>query len=62
VDPWRFSVVKGTAGAASVALGEEHGCALLAGGTVSCWGDATRGRLGDAVGTFRVTPVRVPLP
>jgi alpha-tubulin suppressor-like RCC1 family protein len=62
LDPWRFSVVNGTAGAASVALGEEHGCALLAGGTVACWGDATRGRLGDGVGTFRVTPVRVPLP
>lgn len=34
--------------AARLALGEEHGCALLTSGTVACWGNDDRGQLGQA--------------
>jgi len=34
-------------GANAVALGQNHSCALLATGTVKCWGAASSGQLGD---------------
>jgi alpha-tubulin suppressor-like RCC1 family protein len=34
-------------GASDVASGNEHVCALLPGGTASCWGDDEWGQLGD---------------
>ena len=34
------------AGARGLALGSAHGCALLGGGGVRCWGDASHGQLG----------------
>jgi alpha-tubulin suppressor-like RCC1 family protein len=49
---------------AQVALGGFFGCALLAGGNVSCWGDDSAGELGrltDA-GSFDPVPAPVPLP
>ena len=33
-------------GARSIALGHAHGCAVLDGGRVRCWGDGSRGQLG----------------
>ncbi len=41
-----------------VALGDRHGCAIVA-GEVFCWGDATRGRLGLVSPTSPVAPTRV---
>lgn len=35
--------------AVSIAAGRHHTCALLASGTVACWGDNTRGQLGQNV-------------
>lgn len=41
----------GLSGVSWVALGDRHGCALLSGGTVRCWGDDTQGQLGDGTRT-----------
>jgi alpha-tubulin suppressor-like RCC1 family protein len=38
--------------AIQVSLGSTHGCALHAGGTVSCWGDNTLAQLGATPGTI----------
>ncbi len=42
-------------------LGEEHSCALLGDGTVSCWGDGSNGKLADNNPNFhqRTTPQKV---
>ena len=54
------------AAAIAVAAGGHHSCALVTGGSVYCWGDASMGQLGD--GTYndrygapvrRTSPVRV---
>ena len=42
----------------SIAVGSRHSCALLKDTTVWCWGDNTRGQLGDGTLTPSVTPVR----
>jgi alpha-tubulin suppressor-like RCC1 family protein len=36
----------------SIALGENHACALLAGGAVKCWGKGSEGQLGGAAVPF----------
>jgi len=53
--------VTGIASATAVTSGAEHGCALLPGGTVQCWGRGLFGRLGDgtATGADAFTPVTV---
>lgn len=39
--------VSGVSGARSLALGDDHACALLGGGTAECWGRDDDGQLGD---------------
>ena len=45
--------------AVSISLGSSHSCAVLATGTVVCWGLNTSGQLGDASTTNRSTRVTV---
>jgi len=58
--------VSGISTAISIALGEDHSCALLTGGAIKCWGDNYYGQLGavvdtgDVATTKRTTPVDVP--
>lgn len=42
-----------------VAVGGFHACALLADGSVRCWGNNSAGQLGDGSTTGRATPVTV---
>jgi len=51
--------VSGLTNAVAIAAGGSHTCALLASGTVSCWGLNGDGRLGDGTQTDRPTPVPV---
>jgi alpha-tubulin suppressor-like RCC1 family protein len=44
---------------AAVSTATDHACALLADGTVRCWGQNNRGQLGDGTRTARLTPVAV---
>ncbi len=43
----------------AIALGQQHGCALAAQGSVQCWGFNFLGQLGDGSTTDRATPVPV---
>ena len=48
------SAVSGmSSGVSRVACGKRHTCAVTAGGKVKCWGDNTRGQLGDTLETMR---------
>lgn len=43
----------------SVSVSSAHACAVLAGGSVRCWGDNRWGQLGDGTTTERKAPVAV---
>ncbi len=47
-------------GVVGIAAGGEHACAVLASGSVRCWGENSYGQLGDGTTTNRSTPVSVP--
>jgi alpha-tubulin suppressor-like RCC1 family protein len=53
--------VPGVAGAVGLSVGAEHTCALLADGSILCWGDNTYGELGNGVASAspQLTPVQV---
>ncbi|MDR0965254.1 MAG: hypothetical protein LBM75_01880 [Myxococcales bacterium] len=49
-------------GAKDIAAGSASACAVLSGGTVSCWGDNSRGQLGDRTRlSYSAAPVQVKL-
>lgn len=48
-----------SSGVVQVATGNKHSCALLAGGTIKCWGQNSSYQLGDGTFTDRLTPVDV---
>ena len=50
------------AAARAVAIGWVHTCAIVGDGDVMCWGNGTRGQLGDGTSTPSLDPVRVRLP
>lgn len=52
-------VVSGVSNAIAVSVGLDDACALLAGGTVDCWGGNTWGELGNGTTTNSSTPVAV---
>ncbi|MBD63732.1 MAG: hypothetical protein CME62_00870 [Halobacteriovoraceae bacterium] len=41
-----------TSGAESLALGEQHSCAKLTNGTIKCWGDNSKGQMGNETNGF----------
>jgi len=44
---------------AAIAVGEQHTCAMTAGGGVKCWGHNFGGQVGDGTFINRATPVNV---
>lgn len=52
--------ITGLTGVEAIATGSTHACALVADGTVSCWGHNVDGALGDGTTTARSTPATVP--
>ena len=51
--------VGGISAAVAITSGTAHSCAVLADGTVSCWGANTSGQLGDGTLEQRTTPILV---
>jgi alpha-tubulin suppressor-like RCC1 family protein len=54
--------VGGVAHVATVTTGDDHTCALTAGGEIWCWGSNADGQLGAKVGQLSVKPVKVAVP
>ena len=48
------------AGAAQVSCGAKHCCALLAAGSVTCWGASASGQIGSATGAGPTTVPNLP--
>jgi alpha-tubulin suppressor-like RCC1 family protein len=58
--PTEAVFVQGIDSAMAVAAGGFQSCALLAGGTIACWGQNHRGQLGDGTASmYRSTPLPV---
>jgi len=53
------TLVPGVDHVVAIAAGQAHTCALIADGTVSCWGAGRAGELGDGVGADRSSPAQV---
>jgi alpha-tubulin suppressor-like RCC1 family protein len=51
--------VTGITNAKAIAVGSYYACALLADGTVACWGDNEKGTLGDGTSVNSDVPVAV---
>nr|HMR08977.1 chromosome condensation regulator RCC1 [Polyangiaceae bacterium] len=47
-------------GVEQIALGGEHSCARMAGGTVRCWGQNAAGQLGDGTTDDKLSPTPIP--
>jgi alpha-tubulin suppressor-like RCC1 family protein len=54
--------VAGLSGVVSISVGSYHSCALIADGTMKCWGDNGWGQLGDGTTTQRLVPTTVVIP
>ena len=48
--------IPGLSGVIQIAPGQLHSCALVAGGSVHCWGDGTNGKLGYGNNSVRLSP------
>jgi len=55
----RLVTVKGIDGATVIALGGRHGCAVVEDGSIRCWGDNSKGQLGDGTTSPRTESVLV---
>ncbi|MCL5950154.1 MAG: RCC1 domain-containing protein [Chloroflexi bacterium] len=47
-----------TSGVTAISTGYDHTCAVI-GGAAKCWGNNTRGQLGNGMTTLRLTPIDV---
>jgi hypothetical protein len=52
--------IAGLANVSSISVGSDHGCAVLADATVSCWGDNRAGQLGDGTRDSRTAAQVIP--